>query len=184
MAKVVFFGTPEYALPTLRALLACHQVLAVVTQGDLAQLLQGRFGRPGDFLILLSAPNWAVFSALSRRGLQRFPAIQMMFYVMTSGWLLSTIFLMAGPGFGEIALLQGDGWTGILFLGIGLTFLLLFLLPDKTQRQSWAIFPAGFMILFGLLILGQVASTINYIWPATLIILGAWLLLRGFRGQA
>ena len=34
MAKVVFFGTPEYALPTLRALLACHQVLAVVTQPD------------------------------------------------------------------------------------------------------------------------------------------------------
>lgn len=73
---------------------------------------------------------------------------------------------------------------GLLFLGIGFTFLLLFILPDKVQRQPWAIFPAAFMLLFGLLILGQAANLINYIWPATLIILGAWLLLRSLKGKA
>jgi len=34
MARVVFFGTPDFSLPALRALLAQHTVLAVVTQPD------------------------------------------------------------------------------------------------------------------------------------------------------
>jgi methionyl-tRNA formyltransferase len=34
MASVIFMGTPEFALPTLRALFAHHHVLAVVTQPD------------------------------------------------------------------------------------------------------------------------------------------------------
>ena len=34
MARVVFLGTPEYAVPVLEALLAQHQVVAVVTQPE------------------------------------------------------------------------------------------------------------------------------------------------------
>jgi methionyl-tRNA formyltransferase len=34
MARVVFFGTPDYAIPALEALLAQHTVVAVVTQPD------------------------------------------------------------------------------------------------------------------------------------------------------
>ncbi|NLX37091.1 MAG: methionyl-tRNA formyltransferase [Chloroflexi bacterium] len=34
MARVVFFGTPEFALPALRALINAHEVVAVVTQPD------------------------------------------------------------------------------------------------------------------------------------------------------
>ena len=32
--RIVFFGTPEFALPTLSALLRLHKVVAVVTQPD------------------------------------------------------------------------------------------------------------------------------------------------------
>ena len=32
--RVLFYGTPAFALPTLRALLARHRVVAVVTQPD------------------------------------------------------------------------------------------------------------------------------------------------------
>ncbi|MEK6530656.1 MAG: formyltransferase family protein, partial [candidate division NC10 bacterium] len=32
--KVLFYGTPEFALPTLEGLLDHHQVVAVVTQPD------------------------------------------------------------------------------------------------------------------------------------------------------
>ncbi|HEY4908234.1 MAG TPA: methionyl-tRNA formyltransferase, partial [Methylomirabilota bacterium] len=32
--KVLFYGTPEFALPTLEALLERHTVAAVVTQPD------------------------------------------------------------------------------------------------------------------------------------------------------
>ena len=34
MAKIVFMGTPDFALPSLKALLAAHDVVAVVTQPD------------------------------------------------------------------------------------------------------------------------------------------------------
>ncbi len=34
MARIVFMGTPEFALPSLKALLAAHDIVAVVTQPD------------------------------------------------------------------------------------------------------------------------------------------------------
>jgi drug/metabolite transporter (DMT)-like permease len=84
-------------------------VLLVVSQGDLRSITAGSFGAPGDFLILISAPNWAVFSILSRRGLQRYPAAWMMFYVLLTGWLLTTFQWLA-----EVALLEDQkfAWQG------------------------------------------------------------------------
>lgn len=164
------------------ALAACG-VLLVVTQGDLMQLLQGRFGRPGDFLILLSAPNWAVFSALSRRGLQRFPATQMMFYVMTSGWLLTTIFLLSGPGFGEIALLNGDGWVGVLFLGIacsGIAYIgwydALQVLP-ASQAGAFIYLEPLVTVIVSAAVLSEPISLASMLGGATILV-GVWLVNR------
>jgi len=70
--------------------LAAFGVLLVVTRRDPGQPTLGKFGNGGDSLILISAPNWAVFSVLSRRGLQRYYATLMMFYVMAFGWLFSS----------------------------------------------------------------------------------------------
>ncbi len=98
--------------------LAALGVLLVVTRGDLGALVQGHAGTPGDLLIILSAPNWAVFSILSRRGLKQQPAALMMLYVMGFGCLFNTLLLLAGPGFGEIARLTLSGWLGVGFLGV------------------------------------------------------------------
>jgi drug/metabolite transporter (DMT)-like permease len=67
---------------------------------------------------LISAPNWAVFSVLSRRGLQEHPASRMMLYVMGFGWLFSSILFLTGPGFSDIPRLTLNGWMGVAFLGI------------------------------------------------------------------
>ena len=98
--------------------LATLGVLLVITKGDFSMLGFERSGMPGNLYILLSAPNWAVFSLLSRRGLARYPAARMMLYVMGFGWLFSSVMLFSGPGLSEIALLTLDGWMGILFLGV------------------------------------------------------------------
>jgi drug/metabolite transporter (DMT)-like permease len=98
--------------------LAATGVLLVVTKGDLASLASGQTGTPGDLLILISASNWAVFSALSRNGLHRFPATRMMFYVMGFGWIFTSALLAAGPGLSEISRLTMGGWLGVSFLGI------------------------------------------------------------------
>ncbi|HYN19645.1 MAG TPA: DMT family transporter, partial [Thermoanaerobaculia bacterium] len=51
-------------LTALGIAIAALGVLVVATRGDLASLAAGRLGAPGDWLILASAPNWAVFSVL------------------------------------------------------------------------------------------------------------------------
>ncbi|RME90979.1 MAG: DMT family transporter, partial [Anaerolineae bacterium] len=99
-------------------LLAMFGVLLVVSNGDLNAVSVGHFGAPGDALILLSAPNWAIFSVLSRRGLQKHPAARMMFFVMTFGWLFTSLLFITSTGTSEIPSLTGRGWLGITFLGV------------------------------------------------------------------
>jgi len=98
--------------------LAAVGVLLVVSNGNLGSILTGQFGVPGDYLIMLSAPNWAIFSTLSRKGLSRHPAARMMFYVMSFGWLFSSISFFAGRNINQIPKLSVDGWVGVAFLGI------------------------------------------------------------------
>ena len=98
--------------------LAALGVLLVVSQGDLTAMFQGNFGSPGDFLILISSANWAVFSALSRRGLRKYPATLMIFYVMTIGWLMSTVLVLIGPGLAPVSQLSQAGWLAVGFLGV------------------------------------------------------------------
>jgi drug/metabolite transporter (DMT)-like permease len=99
-------------------ILAAFGVLLVVSRGSLSEIFLGKFGTMGDILILISAPNWAVFSILSSRGLRKYPATQMMFYVMAIGWLLTSILFFTGPGIGEIAHLTWSGALGVGFLGV------------------------------------------------------------------
>lgn len=101
--------------------LAAAGVLLVVSRGELGTLLHGDFGAPGDTLILLSAPNWAVFTVLSRRSLKDHPAARMMFFVMSLGWLGTFLPLLTGPGFADIARLTLRGWGAVLFLGLACT---------------------------------------------------------------
>jgi drug/metabolite transporter (DMT)-like permease len=99
--------------------LAALGVLLIVSRGNLGALFTGREGSIGDLLILLSAPNWAIYTVLSRRELAKHPAARMMFYVMLFGWLFTTIWIFGfGPGLHEIGLLDSRGWLAILLLGI------------------------------------------------------------------
>ena len=99
-------------------ILATFGVLLVITKGNLSSLAAGRFGTPGDFLVLISAPNWAVFSTLSRPGLKKHPAALMMFYVMSFGWLFTSLLFFTGSGIQEVASIPQDGWVAITFLGV------------------------------------------------------------------
>jgi drug/metabolite transporter (DMT)-like permease len=42
----------------------------------------------------------------------------MMFWVMATGWLLTTILFLLGPGPADVARLTVRGWTAAVFLGI------------------------------------------------------------------
>lgn len=103
---------------TLGIAVAAFGVLLVVSRGDLSAVAAGRFGTRGDLLVLVSSPNWAVFSVLSRKGLRRYPSALMMFWVMLTGWLLTTVLFFAGPGPADLASLTARGWAAVLFLGV------------------------------------------------------------------
>ena len=118
--------------------LAFLGVLLVVSHGNLASISIGKFGAPGDVLILISAINWAVFSALSRRGLKAYSASLMIFYVMLFGWIFSSIVFVAGGNYVEIPALSVNGWLGVTFLGVFCSGLAYIAWYDALQVLSTA----------------------------------------------
>ena len=164
-------------LQTAGIVLATCGVLLVVSNGDPRAISFKQFGEPGDILVLISSFNWAVFSALSRRGLATHPATRMMFYVMTLGWIFTSILFFSSPSLREIPELTLNGWLGVGFLGIfcsGLAYIawydalqalpaaqlgaFLYLEPPVavvvaafilTESITWAALLGGTIILFG-----------------------------------
>ena len=167
----------------LGILLATVGVLLVVTRGNLASLSAGSFGTPGDFLVLLSAANWAVFSILSRRGLRMFPATLMMFYVMGFGWLFTMLLLFAGPGFSEIADLTLPGWLGVGFLGIfcsGLAYIFWYdalqALP-VAQAGAFVYLEPFITLVIAAIVLGEVVTLVSLLGGGV-ILLGVWMVQK------
>jgi drug/metabolite transporter (DMT)-like permease len=158
-------------------------VLLVVTRGNLAQLVAGKFGTIGDFLILISAPNWAVFSVLSRRGLKKYPATLMMFYVMVFGWLFSSVLFFFQGGLAQIGKIPWDGWVGISFLGVfcsGLAYIFWYdALQVLTATQTGAFLylePVATLIVASF-ILGEQLFLVTVL-GGLLILAGVWLVNR------
>jgi drug/metabolite transporter (DMT)-like permease len=163
--------------------LAAAGVLLVVTRGHPGELLHGRFGAPGDLLILASAPNWAVFSVLSRRALRVHPATRMMAYVMAFGWSFTSLQLAAGPGLSEVSRLDARGWGAIAFLGIACSGLAYIAWYDALQRMPAS--EAGALLYIEPLVAMAVAAAVlgERITAATVlggavILLGVWLVNR------
>lgn len=164
--------------------LAALGVLLIVSKGNLLALAAGDFGTPGDFLILISAVNWAVFSILSRRGLERHPAARMMFYVMLFGWLFAGLWLFGfGPGWSEIPHFTRSGWSNILILGVfasGLAYIAWYdalqVIPASQLGAFIYIEPLVTMVLATFL-LGEAITAVSIIGGAATIA-GVYLVNR------
>jgi drug/metabolite transporter (DMT)-like permease len=161
-------------------LLAFVGVLIVISKGDINSISIGKFGAPGDFLILISAVNWAVFSVLSRRGLKTYPASLMMFYVMSFGWLFTSLLFLPTKGFAEIGSLTFNGWMGISFLGIfcsGLAYIAWYdALQALTTAQTgvFLYIEPIVTVVVAFFILGE-AITPALLIGGAIILFGVWL---------
>jgi drug/metabolite transporter (DMT)-like permease len=163
--------------------LAFAGVLLVVSKGDLASVSVGKFGAPGDKLILVSAVNWAVFSVLSRRGLRSYPAGLMMFYVMTLGWLFTSILFFVGANVSEISNLTFDGWLGVTFLGVfcsGLAYIAWYdalqILP-AAQTGAFLYIEPLVAVVVAFFVLGEPVTLVSLIGGGV-ILFGVWLVNR------
>ena len=164
----------------LGIVLAFIGVLLVVSDGNLASISIGKFGAPGDKYVLVSAVNWAVFSALSRRGLKEYSASLIIFYVMVFGWIFTSALFVSGGNFTELTALSRDGWMGILFLGIFCSGLAYIAWYDALQVLSTAgtgvflyIEPLIAMIV-AFIILGE-AITLASLIGGGIILFGVWI---------
>ena len=165
---------------TFGILIAFIGVLVVISKGNIGSVSIGRFGAPGDILILISAVNWAVFSALSRRGLKSYPASLMMFYVMSFGWLFTSLLFIPTNGFAEIGNLTSNGWMGVAFLGIfcsGLAYIAWYdALKALTTAQTgvFLYLEPLVTVVVAFFVLGE-AITPALLVGGAVILFGVWL---------
>lgn len=163
--------------------LATLGVLLVVSKGDLNTVWRGGFGTYGDVLVLISAPNWAVFSILSRRGLRTFSATNMMFHVMTLGWLFTGLLVWAGDGLSDMHTVSLQGWTSIAFLGIfcsGLAYIFWYdaLKAIPASRVGVLLYLEPLVAVGVAAALLHEVVTIPVLLGGTAILLGVWLVHR------
>jgi len=78
---------------------------------------------------------------------------------------------------------SGMDTGGLFFLGLGLTFILVAVLPGVGNR-TWALIPGVILMLFGTILGIPSLGLSGYIMPAVLIIAGGYLVLRFFRRES
>ena len=125
-------------LSVVGIILSTLGVLTVISNGNIAGLFRNGFGAPGDLLVLLSSPNWAIYSILLRKTLQRESALKTTFFSMLFGWLLTTIQFLLGKEWQAIPTMDFSGWASIFYLGIFCTFLAYIFYYDALQNLSSA----------------------------------------------
>ena len=63
---------------------------------------------------------------------------------------------------------------------MGVTFLLVGLLPTPQGKMTWAFIPGGILLVFGLLMLAARTDLLVVVGPAALIVVGLGLVVRAF----
>ena len=75
---------------------------------------------------------------------------------------------------------SGIGMGGVFFLGLGLTFSVVAMIPTPEGRMKWAWIPAGILVVMGVLIIATAENLLTIIGPAALILVGLYLIYRTF----
>lgn len=78
---------------------------------------------------------------------------------------------------------QGLGTGAMFFLGLGLTFALVAMVPTPEGRMRWAWIPAGILLAMAVLTFLAVEELMGILWPVALIIGGLFLFFQAFRSR-
>jgi hypothetical protein len=95
-------------------------------------------------------------------------------WAVIPGGVMLTLALVAGLD----SLMGGMDTGGVFFLGLGLTFAVVALLPTPHGQMKWAWIPAGILLGFGILLSASAGTMIRYLGPIALILGGGYLVLR------
>ncbi|NLF51546.1 MAG: hypothetical protein GX577_10455 [Leptolinea sp.] len=81
----------------------------------------------------------------------------------------------------SITLIRSDNGlatAGVFFIGLGLTFALVALLPGAALRMAWPWIPAGILLLMGFLFISSASNLAAYVLPVGMILGGLVLMVR------
>lgn len=169
------FGTSKIA----GLAVAAAGTLVIIGRGAIsAQLL--RNATTGDLLMLASAVNWALFTALSKRVMGRYPPGLLIAFIMAFGWLLMLPLTALQGGLATAWRMSPAAWTGVVFLGIfcsGLAYVFWYdalAETDAAALSSFIYLEPLVTVVLAALIIGEAIT-----WPVVAgggtIMLGVWL---------
>jgi hypothetical protein len=95
-------------------------------------------------------------------------------WAVIPGGVLFTLALVTGLS----SVFEGLEVSGVFFLGLGLTFGLLSLVPTPEGRMKWALIPAAVLLVMGLLVTAAATAILDYLWPVALILVGVYVIFR------
>lgn len=70
---------------------------------------------------------------------------------------------------------------GLFFIGLALTFGLVYILPKPAGKLKWALYPAGILLLLGLVVTLGASDLLGYVAPIALLIAGGYVVYRAIR---
>jgi len=84
---------------------------------------------------------------------------------------------------GGISVLDVADWLqgGLLFLGLALTFGLVYILPKPAGKLKWALYPAAILLVISIAVFLGVENLINFVWPVALLVAGGYVVYRALR---
>lgn len=160
----IFFSDPEkwWALIPGFVLLG---ISALIFLGEFFPTAEEAIGGP-LFLLVLSASFWIIYLIHKEH-----------WWAVIPGGVLLSVAVVAALDNVETAFDPG----GIVLLGIGLTFLLLSILPTDEKPMRWPLIPGGILLVIGIVVMAEEVAVLQYLWPAALILGGLYLVLRNIR---
>ena len=182
----VFLGEKISPAGILGLILSAAGVTLVLAWGTVKETAEtGSFGTVGDYIILLSVLNWAVFLVASRKFLKTkmSPAFSIFWEMIFAAlYALATTFAV-GTDFSQMPSFTAQTWAAIIFLG-ALSSAFAYLLWYK----ALAVMPVAKLIVFQFLqpVAGMVISyfligeryTLWLALGAVMIMSGIWLVNR------
>jgi hypothetical protein len=70
---------------------------------------------------------------------------------------------------------------GLFFLGMALTFGLIYILPKPSGKSKWALYPAAILLTIGVFITLGAVDVMNYVLPLALLIGGGYIIYRSLK---
>ncbi len=137
----------------------------------------------GDFLILLSTVNWAVYSVLGHGTIKRLGPTRAAAGAMLFGWLMLAPLFLVNRAWRELANLTPTGWSAVLFLGLGcsgLGYLFWYGALERIEaaRVAAFLYLEPFVTFFAAVILLNEQVTATTLIGGLLVLLSVFVMQR------